>query len=287
MVEAARGAGFTKVSERLVTDWRSLGLLDEPVRVSRGQGEGPGARYEWPDTQRELFLSLLQQRPNLKYVAGLSQMPVSIWIYWGDDFVPLRQVKIALRTWWDRAGRLNSRERIESEARVIVKAIVGAGGSRELRNQLRDAIAKSMDSGVYDVESITPLVQNLLETIPQGSWGPFGFGASEVVDMLRSMAIAMTDFDSFSDGDFLEARSRHRQNLVAYLRAQPALSDEPAWGNWFIDPTYEFLVNNSCRDLLRNLGMLRLAAQYGRDLGPVTLESVRQPPPEVLQLPIR
>ena len=93
LVKAATDAGYSRVSDRLVTDWVSKGLLDQPERQARGKGNGRGAKYEWADRQCELFLSLLMHRDEVTYVDSLASLPVSMWLYWGDEWVPLRQVK--------------------------------------------------------------------------------------------------------------------------------------------------------------------------------------------------
>jgi len=157
----------------------------------------------------------------------------------------------------------------------------------KIRTQLREAIATSMDAGEFDVDSITPLVADLLKTQPQGSWGPYGFNATEVVDMMRAFAIAMANYDNFSDGAFYEVRARHRQMVVQYIRDQPALASHTTFGDWFADVNFEFLINNSCRDLLLGLGVLRLAEEYGRTLGPVPLNDWKRLPDELRFLPVK
>jgi len=49
-VRAAREAGFGDVSDRMVTEWGRLGLLDTGERVGRKDGRR-GAFYTWPDNQ--------------------------------------------------------------------------------------------------------------------------------------------------------------------------------------------------------------------------------------------
>jgi hypothetical protein len=96
----------------------------------------------------------------------------------------------------------------------------------------------------------------------------------------------MEDYDNLSDDVFCEARLRHRQVVVQYVRDQPHLATHPQFGGWFADADFEFLVNNSCRDLLRGLGMIRLAESYNRSLGPVMLEyDWKRPPQELLRPP--
>src|SRR5262245_40363698 len=96
MLQAARDAGFSPTG-RLMTDWVSLGLLDQAHR--RGLGRGKGTAATWPEEQLRLFLVLLQQRETVKRMISLCNIPVGIWLWWGDRFVPLGQARRALRTW--------------------------------------------------------------------------------------------------------------------------------------------------------------------------------------------
>ena len=98
MVHAAKDAGHERVSPRMVTDWAAHGLLDRPEdNGSRGRGgKVPGT---WNEHQFQLFLSLLEARVHAKAVADLCSIPVWLWLWWGDDYVPMRQVKTAMTTW--------------------------------------------------------------------------------------------------------------------------------------------------------------------------------------------
>lgn len=144
-----------------------------------------------------------------------------------------------------------------------------------------------MDSGVFDGAVLEPLVEQLLKTQPGQLWGPYGFDAVEVVDMMRCFSLAMTDYDETSDGAFYEVRARHRQMVVQYVRDQPMLTTHQKFGSWFSDLNFEFLINNSCRDMLLGLGSLKLAAEYGRSLGPVPLQEWKHLPQELKTLPIK
>ena len=47
-----------------------------------------------PASQRNLFLTLLHHRSG-NGINSLARIPVGIWMYWGDEYVPLRQVRRA------------------------------------------------------------------------------------------------------------------------------------------------------------------------------------------------
>jgi len=62
------------------------------------------------------------------------------------------------------------------------------------------------------------------------------------------------------------------------------LARMPGYGHTFEEPTVEFLVNRSCRDLLSNLGMRMLADEEGRELPPVQLREWHHPPLDLIRL---
>src|SRR5262245_41839696 len=104
LVADAQAIGFPATS-RLITDWVSLGLLDHPKRRSKGQGRGQ-EKGIWPPNQRRLFGELVRQRPALKQITPLFNLPVYLWLVWGDGYVPLSQARRALSSW---AGAANPR----------------------------------------------------------------------------------------------------------------------------------------------------------------------------------
>src|SRR5689334_1712348 len=125
MVEQAADAGY-RVTERLVTDWANQGLLDHGERVPNPNGRG--AYYVWPDNQRDLFLTLLAKRPALKAVATLATIPVSIWLYWGDEWIGLPQVRRALDTWVGEVAHPRSLVRTRAHAQSIVRSLAPTSG---------------------------------------------------------------------------------------------------------------------------------------------------------------
>jgi hypothetical protein len=286
MVAAARDASYSDVSDRLVTDWVSLGLLDEPERTARGKGQGRGAFYEWPETQRDLFLTLLAQRPDAPSRAAMCAIPVGIWMYWGDEWIPLRQVRRALRTWWDRPGRIGWQRSLEA-ARLVVDTLAPAGTSRAAKSELRELVAGALENHVFPREAITESVRQLLDArSSDGAWGPYRTPPSEVVDGMWSMAVAIDRYQELTDGMFYEARSRLRPIMMSYAADWPTLSRQPGYGQSYEQPTWEFLINRSPPQLLAGLGLQLLAQEDRRSLGPVPIQNWTRPPDVLARLPI-
>jgi hypothetical protein len=286
MVAVAKKAGFSKVSERLVTDWVTLGLLDEATRSRRGKGGGRGARYEWPESQRDLFVTLLGKRPEAKSRAAMCAIPVGIWMYWGDRWVPLRQVRIALRTWWDRPGRVGWKRTLGA-ARLVVDTFAPPGTSRAVKSDLRELIAGALENHCFPREEITIVVQSFLDAKSSDSrWGPFRQEASELVDGMWSMAVAIDRYDEITTGTFYEARSRLRSVAMSYVAEWPTLSRDPVYGHSFEQPTWSFFINHAPPQLLAGLGLQLLAKDDQRPLGPVALSRWEKPPEILARLPI-
>jgi hypothetical protein len=287
MVKAAREAGFGDVSERLVTDWASKGLLDRPHRTQRGKGNGRGAFYEWPETQRDLFLTLLSKRPEVKGVTTLCQIPVGVWLYWGDQWVPLRQVRLALPTWWSTAGRTGW-DRSLSIARQVVDTMAPSDMPRKAKAELRELVAGALDGGVFPRDLISSTIQAAFNhKSPAGTYGPFEQRATQVVDGMWSMVVAMQHYDELTDGMFLEAKARLEPIILNYVQQWPVLSQDPIYGPTYEQPTREFFINRSCSQLLIGLGLQILANADGRSLGPVNLRPSKPLNKALEGLPLR
>lgn len=285
LVREGQEAGFTNISARLVTDWADIGLLDHPARVPRGRGEGRGARYEWPDTQKELFLQLLNHRDSVKRISGLCVIPVGLWLYWGDDWVPLGQARRALRTWWDASdvGRL---EHSQKSARIVVDAILPGHSPRKIKSELRRVVQQGRYSGRFDVESMVPLVERALSATQGGRWGPWAATPLEVVNGMRAMTVAIDRYDELTDGQFIEVRARHRNNVQNYVRNYPAFSADKKFGGVFEAPSWSLFINRSCSSLLFELGLRLLSLDDGAHLKPVVLTNTNRPPNEMLGIPV-
>lgn len=287
LAQAANDAGLGPVKERLITEWVERGLLDQGERTSHGRGGGRGALYLWSDRQHDLFLTLLRKRPEVKNIASLCPIPVGIWLYWGDDWIPLRQARIALRTWWDGAGR-GGEARSLANARLVVNAFASKAAPRQPKTDLRKALRVALDAGTFDVALIEGLVTELLQHGPgKGTWGPFGSSPREVVNGMRAMVVAMSRYDQLTDGMFYEVRARNRTIVLSYLRDWQHLSQNETYGSMFEQPSIELWMNNSCGHLSIELGLKLIALDDGVELPPVELHPANAVTEAFASLPIR
>ena len=281
MVEAAGKAGY-RVSERLVTDWASLGLLDHPERQHGTHGKR-GAFYLWSDNQLGLFLSLLHHRSSVKHVGELATIPVSLWLLWGEPWVELRQVRRAMSTWTGGHLRASSDEKAVASARAIVNSFARPGSTRAQRMNLREEmIWAGLDGEIYR-ERVAPLIKAVIDPTGSGKgFGPFQASGEDIADHYFFLTRAAVEVETLSDDLFVEARARYRDFLLAYLRDWAFLHGLPEYGPGFEQPTMELMVNNSCRDLLGSVAQILAAEERGTELPPVVLQHWTRPPDALL-----
>ncbi len=289
LVKAAGDAGY-EITERLITDWTSLGLLDQPERRSKGKGKGRGALYVYPANQRSLLLNLLQHRNDGSGVSRLTVLPVGIWLLWGDDFVQLRQVRKALATWAGGVPWERSFERARLMAKKAVREMAEPGAPAEAREALEEALTDVVFNRRFDQDEISPLVRAVIDPKKTGRrYGPMGQTAEEVTEGLGCLITGMTTFEHADTGAFTEARMRYRQTVTSYTAEWPRLTARTTIDNLFERPTYELFMNRACRDLLTHLGLRQIAIDTGRKLPPLELVHWTRPPvglPVSHQLPI-
>jgi hypothetical protein len=263
MITDAAGRGH-KVTARLIRDWTEAGLLDYPRRRSAGKGHG-SRQALYPAAQRNLFLTLLHHRRVGNGISSLARIPVGIWMYWGDDFVPVRQVRRAMVTWIGdpRASLRKARE----TAREVARHLDNPAATPAARRELREALADLAYTGRADFSRLERAVTSVFEA---------GFGtlrravghpdapvmADSVIRVLKSRLIAvdLVREGRLTDEDFYAARRRH---LVAYAeyaaRQQFFAMHAPAEDPGMYEPvTAENALNACCGHLLTTIGLSAL-----------------------------
>jgi hypothetical protein len=270
MVLAAKGAGFSEVSERLVTDWAQLGLLDHPRREPRPKGSGQGAFYQWSENQRELFLLLLRWRQVVRSVGALAEVAVAVWLYRDDEWATLAQVRRALKTWRGRSSR--SYERAERDARTIWRAVFGdIQVPEDRRRRFVEALTDLIYRRVADEANVHELVVTLFERVRgHQPRGPFSFDAEGAARWIYVVIAGVERFEQLDDDLWNEARKRLRQLIFVYSREWSRLSQDPQVGWLFEDQTPKPFVANACEILLAELGTLALELEKVGRLAPLT-----------------
>jgi len=262
MVTEAHRAGFQRVSARLVTDWASVGLLAHPTRVARPAGQGRGALYTWSNPQKDLFLTELHHRPGGKDIQRLLNVPVAVWLYWGEQWgVELPQVRVALKNWaaseYDRSG---TEDRVLSQARLTVNNLAAPNATREDKRLLREALVKALRKREWDQDKITRLAIPVADPSRSGrTIGPFATSVETLLRFLPAFLRGLQALDSATNDLLINARAQRRDLTIEYARDWLRNVTDPAFGPMFEHPTVQFFVNNACRDLVREVGAIEIS----------------------------
>jgi hypothetical protein len=279
MLGQAREAGFSP-SGRLFTDWVSVGLLDEGRR--RGLGRGKGTTVTWPDEQLRLFLALLEKRPQIvpnslarpNPIAGLCNIPVWLWLWWGETYVPTRQARRALVTWTGISKNISMRQARLTAAQFVARVAHPDAPKRDV-NALRDLLAttafRTPLEAPYPEAEITTALERVFDPQQSGrTLGPpaarFTVEGYALLVQARLRALSALKHHTVKDETleipramYLDGRIEYAEKVVPQIAADPEVADaflarDPTTG-LLLPPTGEEVANNACLDLLTTLGI--------------------------------
>ena len=276
MVEVAHKAGFPEVSERTISYWVSLGLLPKASQVGRGPKAGSGARYEWSDAHVRAFLNMLGRQRDVKHLAMLAPIPVSSWLYWGDDFIQLPQVRRALATWWARTNKLGA-QHAQKMAESVTKALTPRGTPRGVRADFKSVISNAVFNETFARKEIIDSLAELRVDDPRaGLYGSLGVPEYLIVDQMFSMRVAMERLVGtkrqrgkpvgISDDMFDDARRQINLSGWHYLQNWAIMREQTEHRDAFEPPSFELFINKACGSLLSALGMRILAEERGESV---------------------
>jgi hypothetical protein len=262
MAADAAAAGH-QVTIRLIRDWTEAGLLDYPQH--RPAGKGRGSRQAlYPANQRNLFLTLLHHRSG-NGISSLARIPVGIWMYWGDGYVPVRQVRRAMDTWIGdpRASLRRARE----TAREMARQLDSPAATPAARHELREALADLAYTGRADLERLERAVTDVFDagfrTLHRAVGHPAAPAMTDSVIMLlkaRLKAVDLLKTGQVTDQDFYAARHSHQVAYAEYAAQQRFLAlHAPAGNPGMYEPvTAENALNACCGHLLTTIGLASL-----------------------------
>jgi hypothetical protein len=263
LVTEAGRRGY-KASARLIRDWSAAGLLDYPER--RGAGKGQGSRAAlYSENQTELLMTLLHHRP-ANGIKSLARIPVGIWLYFGDAYVPLAQVRRAMTTWLGDP-RSSLREARES-AREMLRRLDNPHATDAARNVLLATLSEIAHTGRLDPDRLERAVRDVFE--PGSSHirrvvghpdAPLMVESFLDVIQARMLAVDRLIHGQVTDDDFRQARHGHLVTFAEYAarHSQLAASTPPGTPDMYEPVTAEIALNSACGNLLTTLGM---AAMY-------------------------
>jgi hypothetical protein len=261
LLKAAADQG-TPVSDRLVDEWVKVGLLDRPTR--RGLGRGRGSVATWPEPQLKLFLTLLslKREQQVRSKSALCNVPVFLWLYFGDAYVPLRQARRALRTWVG-ANRRSSLRRGRAVARLVTAEMRHPDARPVDLKRLEEEITTLAYRGRLDPdhrERVRQLLYRVHRTEERGQPGPLDPTPEGWLRLVEATLEAMGRLNELTDEDFVRARAMLQVTLREYWNTTlgrivlPRQAfEEAARGE------LQERVNKACLDLLRILGLQLLS----------------------------
>jgi hypothetical protein len=270
MVADAAEAGHA-VTPRLIRDWTQQGLLDYPQRRPAGKGHGSDQAI-YPANQRNLLLTLLHHRDG-KNISSLARIPVGIWMYWGDEWVPLRQARRALiRFLGDQEASRNfaqdvmraSKQRALETARAMLGQFDHPNATPQARREFLDVITEAAWTGRPDFDRLEAALRAVFEPGYGSVQRVVGHPAAPMLAdsvmtgiKVRIAAVTALTAGRVSDQDLTDARDAHLFHYAEYAARQPqfAAAAPPDRPTMYEPVTAEEALSNCCGHLLTTIGL--------------------------------
>lgn len=255
---AERRLGW-RPTRRLVTEWVQVGLLDRAT--PRGRGRGKGKQYTWPHNQLELFIQVLAKHKTVRRPT-LCNMPVTMWLFFGDAYVPLRQVRRALKT-WAATYATGSFTQAKATAEQVLVQLDHPDASREDREHLRRLVTQA-GTGKLDADALEDAARKVFDPHATGmSRGPMGLmDAESYVRVIKARVTGLSVIATAPDETYLHARNAYQstdatnEQLRAPLDQQRGVTSGKAIGA--SNAGVQAAFNRACLDLIMLLGFMTL-----------------------------
>ena len=248
MLQAAAAEGL-QANSALFDRWVALGLLD--AARAEGRGYGRGVLRTWPEGQLQLWRTILSQRQRgVARPRTLANVPVSLWLFWGEDYVPLRQVCRALETYAE-IGRTAPRHDYRESARTLVRDFAAPQANRHAKEALIDVLTESARTGRLDEDGLQRLAVAVVGPTDhaQQADGP------RVAGSIRAQFAARASFHSFKDYHLRWARAMYLFASEDYSRTRSTLASDPRFGHIHGPYDFEHALSRACQDVLYILGL--------------------------------
>lgn len=245
----------TPISKRLLVDWVSLGLIDAPKR--RGLGRSQGSIATWPEEQLELLLLLLQKRTEGTHISALCNIPVLLWLQWGDRYASTDQVRRAITTWSKDAPYANQRK-ARARWRELIKEISHPDASGDAKRLLVDELVRLSAARLVDLEALSRLMEPVIDPHGEGPRGPDGasLSARAWVQLIEARLRAIDAWGDLEEAALEQARIVYQQSRAGYMADLPRLRSNPDIGAFFEPATATEVANSACSDLVTIVGLL-------------------------------
>ncbi|MFF8320578.1 hypothetical protein ACF06V_25815 [Streptomyces bobili] len=272
MIEDAHTAGFN-IQKRTIHSWIAHGLLDKPSRRGAGRGSRPGLHSA---SQRELFLLLLSKREKTTKLSDLALIPLAIWLWSGDDWVPSRQAVKAFMTWFRNGGE-QRKDLCRDSALKALEQIDHPLASQTARNRFVRLFEEAAYRGRVDAterQEFEKATRAVFEppsvfhsTGMARAIGPHAMPitADTMLERIFSEIEGLTVIRDVGVSERLlrQARVHYCQTKLEYAEIRPALFGQSAdsTSEMFVERTVQEEFNNVGRDLTIVIGALLMFPQ--------------------------
>jgi hypothetical protein len=212
----------------------------------------------WPESQLRLWLLLLEKRKETTQIPNLCNVPAGLWLYFGDDYVSLRQVRKCMTTWSQRFGSSRGHKVAKQAARRLLEDLPLSGLSRNAKANLVTAMGQALLRGIASDDERRELHARLFRAMGADAKNPAGSARGKaIVDLvlIRLLAAHHLNRNAVPDHIFEWARAWHLYGLHRYMQALDTGDVPVLAGVSFETPTFDQLIPSSCRDILSSIGM--------------------------------
>jgi hypothetical protein len=238
-------------TDRLITDWVEIGLLDHPYRpgLGRGAGSQPGT---WPAPQLKLFLALWGKKPEAT-IAELCNIPVYLWLFWGDEFAPLRQVRRAMNSWLARLRRVPIRAADDAAAHIL--GILEEGRPSLAKRDFLSYALRAMPPDLKQARTqLVPKSRAQRTDIAPAPGRTVDVDPELIMRLLTGRVTAEGQLDKLPDELFEWARFFNLYAEQQYRQEQPMLGADSRHRRLFPQRRHDDMIKYACANLLTLLG---------------------------------
>ncbi len=265
------------LSDRHLTDLIEDGLINGPCKNGL---PGGGSEAVWPQEQLDLLLTVLKKQQDLDQQAGhhvyarklLCNIPVCVWLYWGEAYIPLHQVKRAMVT-WARACHRSPKSKAKQSAGHITQLSASPRSDRDDKEGLIKRMITLATSGESlkdnEVEDLLYLFKDVIDPGDIGeAKGPARakLSAEAIVGLIHARLTAINHLSaqnggisSIPDAIWHWARTTHLFTSKLYAQTQPEYASDPTLDSvmrgLFEPLNMSEMLNNACAHLLAVLGL--------------------------------
>jgi glycine/D-amino acid oxidase-like deaminating enzyme len=200
---------------------------------------------------------VLVQRAKGAHLASLANGVVWIWLWWGDAYVPFRQVPRSLIPW--RAAEQEPAEvHVRKAAREAVSKVAHPRGSGKRR--LANALVQMTYDRDPDPEQLREPFDDLFDPDRTGAErGPAGaqLSTDRYLAMVAMRVRTLGALETFTEAEYRSARALYQHSRREYATEQPRYATDPSLGRMFEVPDDNEVFNSACHDLVTCLGIIR------------------------------